>query len=217
MLRCRFGNSGGLKHFDPVALCNKPGSPDICLGKLGAHDRQFGARLNIVKPDEYFSLYDEVSFFHSDLTDDPAVAVLNSLEVLVDIDGAGGDHSTGKLRRRRPTASDSDQQEAERAAGKHPPSKAEGSPVVVHSVEVTGRPCSFLVPAHPCSPLPPLCHVWLLWPLSTTSKTWLPAMLMVMSWTSSSSKSTSIKVCRTLSVCSWRMRIGSSSLSTFSP
>ena len=121
--------SGRLKHFDPVALCNKPGSPDICLGKLGAHDRQFGARLHIVKPDEYFSLYDEVSFFHSDLTDDPAVAVLNSLEVLVDIDGAGGDHSTGKLRRRRPTASDSDQQEAERAAGStRPPRRKPLSP-----------------------------------------------------------------------------------------
>ena len=76
----------------PVALSQKPGLSCVEFGEMRAHDGKFSARLDIVEAQDDLILCDEVTFLDGYLADDAAVAMLNGLEVLIDLDRSVSDN-----------------------------------------------------------------------------------------------------------------------------
>jgi hypothetical protein len=135
MLTGIVGEPGKLHSFESVTLSQQPGLLDRQLGKLRANDRQLSPCLHIVEPQQDLSGLDEVALAHGDLADDAAVAMLDRLQVAVDLDGAGRDHRPGQLGGRRPTAGAGKKEHAKGETGCNAAAGAE-APVLVGAAAV---------------------------------------------------------------------------------
>jgi hypothetical protein len=107
----------------PVPVGDQAGAARFGLVHLGAEDGPFGQGLGVIQAEHQLPGLHLVPFADEDLGDDAAVKMLNLLEVLVDLDRAGGDDRAAELRGEGPSANAAKKGDGEDQAENHTTAK----------------------------------------------------------------------------------------------
>ena len=112
-------NPGEHQGRSTVSFCTEAIAACGQLHQLGSDDADFRADLGCVKAQEHVAVVHAISVLDVDRGNDPAVAVLDLLDVALNHERAGRYHRARYLRHRRPSADANDERDHRRRSEHH--------------------------------------------------------------------------------------------------